>query len=262
MDDKPQAGLQHIPAGGGLALHPGGVSMVARARRDAANGASDPHYLRGVAEYNAGKFVEAAASFRRAAERGHVESQYVLSTMYEVGKGVEKADDEALFWVKKAAEQGHAYAQANLSYRHYAAGEFAEAFTWCQRAADSRLAWAQYNLGRMYRKGEGVAQSDAEAAYWYRLAAVQGHAEAQQKLGDLYSLGLGVARSYSEAAAWYRKAAEQGDAEAQFQLGHLYQHGLGIEQDYTEYRHWTREASMQGHEEAGREIKRREYRDA
>ena len=159
MDDKPQAGLQHIPAGGGLALHPGGVSMVARARRDAANGASDPHYLRGVAEYNAGKFVEAAASFRRAAERGHVESQYVLSTMYEVGKGVEKADDEALFWVKKAAEQGHAYAQANLSYRHYSAGEFAEAFTWCQRAADSRLAWGAVQPGAdVSQRGRGGAE--------------------------------------------------------------------------------------------------------
>jgi TPR repeat protein len=261
MDAKPPVSLQHIPTSGALVLHSTRTGIFARGRRDAANSASDPHYKRGVAEYQAGNFTEAAASFRMAAEQGHAESQYLLSTLYETGNGVLQDDAEAAQWARRAAEQGHADAQASVSYRHYGAGELEEAFAWCQRAADSKLAWAEYNLGLMYRKGEGVAQSDAEAAYWYRRAAVQGHAEAQQRLADLYSLGCGMPRSYVMAAEWYRRAAEQGNAEAQFQLGHLYDTGLGVDFDYTEYRHWTRQAALQGHQEAVQEVKRREYRD-
>jgi uncharacterized protein len=245
MEDKFKGGLQHIPTGTALSLNSTRSSIIARGRRDAANAASNPHYRQAVADYNARNFTEAAAGFRLAAEQGHAESQYLLSTMYDAGEGLPQDDTEAAYWERKAAEQGHAYAQANLSFRYYAVDNFSEAFAWCQRAAHSNLTWAQYNLGLMYRKGEGVSQSNNEAAYWYRLAATQNFPEAQQKLADLY----------------YRKAADQGNAEAQFQLGHLYYHGQGVEHDYTRSRHWTREAALQGHEEALRELKRREYRD-
>jgi uncharacterized protein len=260
LDDKP--GLQHIPSGGVLALHSVRSSIFARGRRDAANSSSNADYQKAVAAYNAGRFAEAAASFSEAAGQGHVESQYILSTMYDAGNGVRRDDAQAARWERAAAEQGHMYAQANLSFRCYSAGDFAGAFAWCQRAADAELAWAQYNLGLLYQKGEGVAQSEAEAAHWYRLAASQGFADAQQRLADLYYLGQGVPRNYTQAALLYRRAAEQGSARAQFQLGHLYDVGLGIEHDYTQYRYWTRRAAEQGHEEAIREVKRRDYRDA
>ena len=260
MDDK--AGLQHVPGGAGLALGSVRASLIGRGRRDAANAAANPHYQEGVREYRAGRFVEAAAGFRVAAEQGHAESQYLLGVMCEAGQGVGQDAGEAALWERRAAEQGHAYAQANVSFRCYAAGEFEEAFAWCQRAAYSKLAWAEYNLGLMYRKGEGVGQSDAEAAHWYRLAAVQGFAEAQLKLADLYSTGRGVGMSYAQAAAWYGRAAEQGNAEAQFQLGLLYGIGQGVEHDYVQSREWIRRAAGQGHEPAGRELKWREYRDA
>jgi uncharacterized protein len=205
-----------------LSLHSTRSSIIARGRRDAANAASNPHYRQAVADYKADNFSEAAAGFRLAAEQGHADSQYLLSTMYDAGQGLPQDDTQAAYWERKAAEQGHAYAQANLSFRFYAADNFAEAFEWCQRAAHSNLAWAQYNLGLMYRKGEGISQSDTEAAHWYRLAATQNFPEAQVKLADLYYTGQGVPLNYTQAAAWYRKAADHGKAEAQFQLGHLF----------------------------------------
>ena len=261
MENKAQSGLQHIPSGGALALHSGRSSIVARGRRDAANSSSNADYQKAVAAYNEGRFPEAAARFSRAAEQGHAESQYILSTMYDAGKGVAQDETQAARWELLAAEQGHLYAQANLSFRCASAGDSAGAFAWCQRAADGELAWAQYNLGLMYQKGEGVERSDAEAAHWYRLAAAQDFADAQQRLADLYYLGQGIQQSYMQAALWYRRAAEHGNARAQFQLGHLYDVGLGIEHDYTQYRYWTRMAAEQGDEDALREVKRREYRD-
>jgi TPR repeat protein len=261
LDDKAQAGLQHIPTSGALSLHSVRSSIFARGRHDAQNSSLNSNYQRGTTEYNAGRFVEAAESFRAAAEQGHAESQYLLSTMYEAGKGVPQDDMQVARWERLAADQGHVYAQANVSFRCYSASDFAGAFEWCQRAADADLAWAQYNLGLMYQKGEGVTRSDAEAAHWYRLAAAQGHAYAQQRLADFYYDGQGMPRSYTQAALWYRRAAEQGNARAQFQLGFLYDVGLGIDRDYAQYRYWTRKAAEQGHEEALREVMRRDYRD-
>lgn len=253
--------LQHLPKTGALSVRSSGTSIVARGRRDAANASNNPPYQLAVRDYNLGNFADAAANFRLAAEQGHAESQYVLSTLYDAGEAVPQDETEAAFWERKAADQGHAYEQANLSFRYYAAGDFAEAFACCQRAAYSNLAWAQYNLGLMHRKGEGVEPSNVEAAYWYRLAATRGFAEAQLKLADLYCMGQGVALSYAQAALWYRKAADQGNAEAQFQLGHLYATGRGVEQGYVQSRDWTRKAALQGHEQAASELKRREYRD-
>ena len=186
MANKNESGLQHVPGRAGLSVHSRAAGIIARGRRDAADAAANPHYLEAIAAYSAGNFTTAAASFRLAAEQGHAESQYVLSTMYDEGEGVPQDDAQSAHWERKAAEQGHAYAQANLSFRYYNAENFADAFAWCQRAAYSQLPWAQYNLGLMYRKGEGVAQSNVEAAHWYRLAAAQNFAEAQQKLAELY----------------------------------------------------------------------------
>jgi hypothetical protein len=262
MEKKAQAGLQHVPTGGGLSLHAGRAGIVSRGRRDAANSAANPDYRQAVEDFNAGRFAAAAAGFERAAGQGHADAQYLLSTMYDAGQGVAPDAGAAALWEGRAAEQGHTYAQANASFRCYSAGDLAGALGWCRRAAEARLAWAQYNLGLMYRKGEGVERDDAEAAYWYRLAAAQGYVDAQVKLGGMFYFGLGVRRDYREAAVWFRKAAEQGDAEAQFQLGCLYETGLGVEQDYTEYRRWMREAAKQGHAEAVGEVRRREYRDA
>ncbi len=260
MEDKQGAGLRHIRTGSALAPGTMRSGIVARGRRDAA--ATNSHYRQAVEHRSSGNLQEAVASLRLAAGQGHAESQYLLSTLMEAGDGVLANVAEAALWERKAAEQNHAYAQANVSFRYYTAGEFNQAFQWCERAAGSGLAWAQFYLGLMYRKGEGVARSDTDAARLYTLAASQDFVEAQQKLAELYSLGLGVVQSYALAASWYRKAAAQGHAEAQYQLAQLYAVGQGVEPDYVQARHWIRKAALQGHPQALCELKQREYRDA
>ncbi len=261
MADSPDFSLRPQPTGASLARSPGRSSLIARGREAASTAATNPHFQQAMQHFQSRRFPEAAASFTLAAEAGHAESQYMLSTLYDEGQGVPQDSAIAALWERKAADQGHAYAQANLSFRAYTAEDFEQAFTWCQRAAHSNLAWAQYNLGLMYRKGEGVDPSDTEAARWYTLAAQQDFPEAQQKLADLFYFGQGVPRSLTQAASWYERAAHNGNAEAQFLLGQLYSMGVGVEHDYTLSRHWTRQAALQGHEQAIQELKRRKYRD-
>jgi TPR repeat protein len=96
-------GLQHMPTGGALALGSTRSGIVARGRRDAAKAASNPHFRQAVADLKARDFSAAVANFRLAAEQGHAESQYLLSTMYDAGEGVERDEAQGAYWERKAA---------------------------------------------------------------------------------------------------------------------------------------------------------------
>jgi hypothetical protein len=98
--------------------------------------------------------------------------------MYEKGEGVQKDSEQAPQWYRKAAEQGHAYAQHNLALM-YASGEglprnLDESFRWEQKAANQGDPHAQYGLGTLYAKGEGIPQNNNEAFKWIRKAVAQG----------------------------------------------------------------------------------------
>jgi len=59
----------------------------------------------------------ATALLRAAADRGHAESQSHLSYCYYTGDGVEQNELLAAEWARRAAEQGHAPAQAAMAGR-------------------------------------------------------------------------------------------------------------------------------------------------
>ena len=72
-----------------------------------------------------------------------------LAICYYNGTGVEKDEQKAVEWYKKAAEQGYAS--------------------------------AQFNLAVCYENGTGVEKDEQEAVEWYKKAAEQGYASAQFK---------------------------------------------------------------------------------
>lgn len=117
------------------------------------------------------------------AEQGNPEYQYLAGVQY-LGGGIfggEKDAKEAVKWLRRAAEQGHAT--------------------------------AQFNLGNCYYNGEGVWRDYKEAVKWYQLAAEQGHDGAQCNLGVCYANGKGVLEDYVEAYAWYTVAAMNDNSE-------------------------------------------------
>ena len=52
--------------------------------------------------------------FRRAAERGHMQAQYLLAHCLQHGRGVRSDEQEAMQWYMHAAEQGHAASQVTM----------------------------------------------------------------------------------------------------------------------------------------------------
>ncbi len=83
----------------------------------------------------------------------HARYQTMLGIMYANGEGVPKDDTQAVYWFRKAAEQG------------YARG--------------------QYNLAGMYANGEGVPEDYVQAYAWYSIAAAQGDEDAQENKNTL-----------------------------------------------------------------------------
>ena len=160
--------------------------------------------------YQRGVDMESAA-----ARAGWLMAHVYLANAYLQSKGVPLDYGEAMYWMRKAAENG---------YRQ-----------------------AQVNLGSMYRDGQGTSQNYGEAMHWYRHAADQGSAVAEWTIGGLYFHGWGVTRNFTEAATWFRKAAEAGVPIAQWDLGMMYYQGYGVSKDLATARAWLQKAADRGY---------------
>jgi TPR repeat protein len=199
-------------------------------------------------------YAEAVYWFRKAAEQGYPKAQSVLGACYDSGEGVAKDSAEAVRWYRRAAEQGYRLAQFNLGVCYCngdgVATNHAESVKWYRRSAEQGYAAAQYNLGLCYHSGDGVAKDYTESVKWWRKAAEQGEADAQYNLGFCYARGEGVTKDAAGAVQWYRKAAEQGERGAQYSLGFCYKQGNGVAKDAAKAGQWYRKAAEQGHVEA------------
>ena len=234
----------------------------------------------GIAAEKRGDWKEAFLLLKPLAEQGNTEAQLGLWRMYTMGKVPGRmfrnmqdeleGEKEGNEWLRKAADQGNAFAQYQLGmgYTLRSPQDWSEAMKWFRKAADQGYADAQFQLGSMYGNGKGVPEDSAESMKWYRKAADQGNGEAirviaevgvrkeadqgnakaQYQLGTVYinGNGPGTPPDYAEAMKWFRKAADQGNTDAQNHIGSLYENGNGVPQDYAEALKWYRKAADQG----------------
>ena len=155
-----------------------------------------------------------------AAKNGDADAQFHIAWLYFCGDGgVDQDFEKAVYWCRKAANQGHIRAQSELGYCYFA--------------------------------GEGVAKDYKQAVMWLSKAAKEGYAEAQDYLALCYSNGYGVPKDEKLAFDWYNKAADQGFAASQYSLGIAYYHGLGVKQDYELSVYWLRKSEENGFDSKG-----------
>ncbi len=177
-----------------------------------------------------------AAAFKEwsaAAAMGDPDASYHLGLLYARGHGVLANLADAAGWYRRAAEEGHAAAQHQLSLLHLDgyrahASSFAR---WYGAALKHDPEAADDNRTLLFPNGFDVPQDPAEALRWSRAAAEQGVADAQANTGLIYARGIGCACNYREARHWYSLAAAQGSAAAELGLGILYANGHGVEED-------------------------------
>ena len=171
--------------------------------------------------YNRSDYAQALRLYRPLAEKGDVDAQYKIGTIYWDGLGITKSYQEALKWFRLAARQGD---------------------------MDAR-----YNLGVMYGGGQGVLQDYNEALKWYRLAAAQSHEGAIENLKSpnivAAALPSPTPQPIHQSQDYKRliPLAKQGNADAQYNLGVMYFTGFGVTESTHEALKWFRLAARQGH---------------
>lgn len=210
-------------------------------------------FATGYRAYERGDYVTAFDHFTETARRGHAAAQVSLGWMYSQGLGVHRDDQQALYWYRQAADQGHRDAQAILDIRRL--GDIPEGH-------DAAVDWVPKHTGKLTqehldsRRYQGrdenarPLEESQSAAYWHRKFAEAGRREAQFLLGVRYELGQGIPKDVLRATYWYRKAAEQGSALGQFNLGLKYAIGEGVPLDPALALYWYQHAAAQGHLES------------
>ncbi len=190
-------------------------------------------------------YKQAFKWFKLAAEQGCPTSIYNVGLMYKRGHGVDRDFEQAIKWLTLTKKQGADMAGLAGEALEEIQGQIQE-LTF--RAKKGKNPADQYELGRMYWRGDGVAQDYKQAFKWFKCAAEQGHSLAQIRLGMMYRDGQGVDRDKKQAIKWLTLSAEQGDSGAQLRLGRMYR----VDRDYEQSIKWLTLAANQGHSLAGK----------
>lgn len=168
----------------------------------------DEDYAAGAKFYANGDLVDAMPLLRKAADAGHAAAQAAM------GEILDQADagDEAIEYYRKSSAQGHAD--------------------------------GQFGLGWMLAAGQGAPKNPAEARKWIELAAQQGHKMAINELALAYIAGgLDIpetARSGPDALRWIRAAADNGYLTAMEKLSAAYRSGgFGLATDAKAAEQWA-----------------------
>ncbi len=146
--------------------------------------------------------------------------------------------------LRKAADAGHASAQALLAEILQQADSGPEAIAYFRKAAVQGNADGQFGLGSMLAAGEGEDKNLGEALKWITKAAEQGHKLAINELALAYITGqLGVTEKQQQSAdalRWINIAAENGYITAMEKLASAYRNGeLGLAVDLKLADQWT-----------------------
>ena len=203
--------------------------------------------------------VKAMQWYRRAATLGDVPAMYKLGVILLRGLlGQSKNVDEALNWLKKAAENAteenpHALHELAILYSDGGAKDGIPpndqyALNLFKKAAELHYKYSQLKLGQCYEYGHFGCPIDARCSIaWYSRAAALGEHEAQLSLSGWYLTGSQgiLEQSDAEAYLWARKAAvaEPALPKAMYAMGYFHEVGIGCASSLDEAKRWyTRSA--------------------
>lgn len=173
--------------------------------------------------------------FRTKAWAGDSVAMLTLSEAFMFGKSVEKNEDSAKYYVRKAADKGLADAQfllgTELLVDVFSSANYAKGVSMLKKAAEKGHVDAQFRLSEVYRsKGRGNVSDtyyDVKKAYSYgEMAALQGLPEALMYCAEARLTGSGTTKNDSTACAFFKRAADEKNyVPAIIRMGDMYFEG-------------------------------------
>ena len=188
------------------------------------------------------------------AQQGDADAQFELGRSYTIGRGVAEDDQEAVFWYRQAAEQGHVggqFGRGRSSGRPRSHVLVSQGRRTGRRKCPARtrtqlLQWQGRSSGRPRKPRSGFVKPPSRDT------------RKPIPAGLLLCRRRGRSSGRPRSRVLVRNAAEQEHAEAQFWLGHSYDSGHGVAEDDQEAMFWYRPGSRpRGPERAGRQASRR-----
>lgn len=94
-------------------------------------------YAKGMRAYKKGEYNLAFPILKELAENGHSHAQVAIATMYHLGLGdIKRDEDEALKWYALAASQGNGLASNNYGTILHSRGDQEGAIQWYSKARE------------------------------------------------------------------------------------------------------------------------------
>lgn len=156
----------------------------------------------------------AVVSHAQNAPETSASSPTLLTDRATAGDRDQKYQAELDRWMLRAYE-GDRDAQFKvgvlLTNDQFSRPDYEQAVYWYKQAARQGHVLAQYNLGHQYLTGVGVRQSDRDAMQWWLKAAQQDHALAQFNVGRAYYLGIGFDQDLGLSRKWFERAAANNE---------------------------------------------------
>ena len=193
---------------------------------------------------------ELRSALTKKADAGDTAAAEALAGLYRfVDTAAQPDDAAAMYWYKRASDQGDARASFELGTMYHEgigtpvnAVAAKELFT---KAADAGYVPAMMPLALIYAASPDFV-SKRRAAEWALKAAAGDDPEGHFTAGYLWDKGLlsfDEAESGRNALAEYRKAADQGNCIAAMNIGGLYFNGRhGFKQDAAQAEQWFNRA--------------------
>jgi hypothetical protein len=149
--------------------------------------ANDPNALRqiGVRRYQEEDYDQAIEYLKKAAELGDFHAHCKLGYMYYKGEGVEKDLEKAVHHFEKAAIGGHPYARNNLAVFEQNKGNFERATKHFIIAAKLGLEISMKQLWKHYSAGH-ITKEDLDATLRGHQAAIDATKSAQRDAGEAF----------------------------------------------------------------------------
>lgn len=168
-----------------------------------------------------------------------------LGLMYLLGKGVKTNLENAIYWLKKAAENSddpNVYFLLASAYQEYK--QHSEAIYWFQEAANQNDAQALNVLAEYFAEGIHITQNSNTAIELYTKAAELGNSSAQTSLGYHYLAGDIVPQDIKKSVYWTLKAIEKEEPFAMYNWAMFYLNGV-FDVSEKEAKHWLNKVANQ-----------------
>jgi uncharacterized protein len=209
---------------GALEIAPSDVATAIKFCKVAAPASRRALYELGRAYAANHQMSEAAAAYRKAADKGSTSAMVELGTLLMNGTGVPRDEEKARKLFERAANAGNPRGVANLAGLTgggATASDPERARAMLMKGAEANSAEAEYQLGLMYAEGSGGSKDDVAARAMFERAAAQGHPEALDWAGSFAEQGRGGPQDKEAAKAYYEKAAALGNEDAKAALERL-----------------------------------------